>query len=142
MENFTLRGTRVLRRYKHRLVRELIDITLAARDRFGSEFFKKSAPAFLTDNLKKAAVGQRTPPDWWSEVRKAEQRAIAERAKKNRPTSQAADQLPSSAIETLNDVHQSILSTFLATGQSEGVARANAERYQREHQRREKANSS
>ena len=129
-------ANRVLRRYKHPLVREWIDITLAARERFGSGFFKKSAPAYLTDNLKKAAAGQRTPPDWWSEIRKAEQRASAERAKKHRPNGQAADQHASHAIEPLNDVHQSILSTFLAAGQSEDVARENTERYQRERQRR------
>ena len=139
---FDIKGAnRLLRRYKHRLVREWIDITLAARERFGSAFFKKSAPAFLMDNLKHAAVGQRTPPDWWAEVRKAEQRATAERAKKHRPTYQTSDPLATHAIETLNDVHQSILSTFLAAGQSEDVARMNAERYQQERRRRAKTNS-
>lgn len=134
-------ATRLLRRYKHRLVREWTDITLAAHERFGSRFFKKSAPAYLTDNLKKAALGQRTPPDWWSEIRKAEQRATAERAKKHRAGTQPAEQLSENAIETLDDVHRSIFSTFLAAGQPEEVARANAERYQRAHQRRPRANS-
>ena len=135
-------ANRLLRRYKHRQVREWIDITLAARERFGSKFFKKSAPAYLTDNLKNAGSGQRTPPDWWDEIRKAEQRATAERAKKHRSSSQSADQLSSNAIETLDDVHQSIFSTFLAAGQPKEVARENAERYQRAHQRRAKANRS
>lgn len=138
---FDMRGAmRLLRRYKHRLVREWIDVTLAARERFGAIFFKKSAPAFLTDNLKNAAVGQRTPPDWWTEVRKAEQRATSERAKKQRPTSQAADRLSEKAIETLEDVHQSIFSTFLSAGQPEEVARANAERYEQERRRRANTN--
>jgi hypothetical protein len=75
-------GDRILRRFKHRLVREWVDITLAARERFGPRFFNRGAPAFLTDNLKHATAGCRTPPDWWSELRREEQRACADRARK------------------------------------------------------------
>ncbi len=35
-------------------------------------FFKKSAAAYFVDNVKNAAAGTRTPPDWWRDMRKAE----------------------------------------------------------------------
>ena len=134
-------ANRLLRKYKHRLVREWIDITLAARERFGLNFFKKSAPAYLTDNLKQAARGGRTPPDWWAEVRKAEQRSRAEHAKKHRPRVLTGE--PSSqATNVIDDVHQTIFRTFLAAGQTEAVARGNAAQYEQERRRRANANSS
>ncbi len=59
-----------------RLLAEWVDITLAARERFGETFFKRSPAAYFTDNVKAAAVGRRTPPDWWLDVRKEEQRRV------------------------------------------------------------------
>jgi hypothetical protein len=47
---------------------------LAAKERFGDAFFKRSPQAYFVDNVKHAAAGTRTPPDWWHELRKAEQR--------------------------------------------------------------------
>jgi len=120
---------RILRRFKHRLVREWIDITLAARERFGPHFFKRGAPAFLTDNLKHATAGCRTPPDWWSELRREEQRASAERAKGVHATSAGIDQLAPNAADAVNDVYGSIFAQFLAAGQPEDVARENARRF-------------
>ena len=135
---FETRGAnRLLRKYKPRLLREWIDITLAARERFGTDFFKKSPPAYLTDNLKQAAAGKRTPPDWWADVRRAEQRARAEHAKKHRPSATTSNE-----THTLDDVHQSIFRTFLAAGQSEAGARSNAARYQQELRHRPKAKRS
>lgn len=131
---------RTLRRYDHRQVREWLDITLAARERFGSKFFRKSPAAFLTDNLKHAAAGKRTPPDWWWEVRKAEQRATVERARKRRASARNTDQLTEKAIATLDHVHASIFSTFLTAGQSEGTARVNVKRFMDEHDRRRRSN--
>lgn len=64
---------RVLRKYRHAVLREWLDITLAAKERFGMSFFKRSPAAYFLDNVKHASAGQRTPPDWWHEVRKAEE---------------------------------------------------------------------
>ena len=140
---FDLSGaTRLLRRYQHRLVREWIDITLAARERFGSGFFTKSAAAFLIDNLKNAAAGKRTPPDWWSEIRKAEERATAERARQHRVSTRSTDTLAENAIETLEDVHESIFGAFLAAGQPVEMAQANARRYEQERKSQTIVNSS
>ena len=63
---------RLLRRFPMPMLREWTDITQTAKERFGATFFKKSPQAFLVDNLKNAAKGNRTPPDWWHEVRRAE----------------------------------------------------------------------
>lgn len=64
---------RVLRQFPLSRVREWTDITLAAKERFGLRFFTRSPVAYFLDNLKKAAAEGRTPPDWWHDVRKAEE---------------------------------------------------------------------
>ncbi|MBS0264270.1 MAG: hypothetical protein JSS02_20195 [Planctomycetes bacterium] len=68
---------RLLRQYPHRLLREWADITLAAQERHGPKFFKRSPQAYFIDNVKHAAQGNRTPPDWWHDLRKAEERTQA-----------------------------------------------------------------
>ena len=65
---------RILAQNDHSLVREWADITLAAKERFGEKFFRRSSQAFFLDNLKHARTGQRQPPDWWRELNKSEQR--------------------------------------------------------------------
>ena len=62
----------LIRRYPAPLVSEWTDITQAAQERFGKQFFRKSPIAYLIDNLSQAAKGNRTVPDWWQELRKAE----------------------------------------------------------------------
>lgn len=71
LEKYTVR--RVLRQYDHRLIQEWADITLAAPERFGREFFKASPQAFFMDNIRKARDDGRMPPDWWRELRKTEE---------------------------------------------------------------------
>jgi hypothetical protein len=61
--------TRVLRDYPADMIREWADITLAARERNGESFFKKSAAAYFIDNVQHASAGRRTAPDWWRELR-------------------------------------------------------------------------
>ncbi len=65
---------RILAQNEHSLVREWADITLAAKERFGEQFFRRSSQAFFLDNLKHARTGRRQPPDWWRELNKSEQR--------------------------------------------------------------------
>lgn len=65
---------RISRRYRPSLLREWIDITIAARERFGTKHFKRSPQAFLMHHLEKAAAGEYTPPDWWREIQKQERR--------------------------------------------------------------------
>lgn len=127
---------RILKRFPQRMVREWVDITLAARERFGRPFFKRSPMAYLMDNLKHAKAGTRTPPDWWHEVRRAEERERAERARERRRSPQNSDRLPEQAMDSLSDVHETIFEQFRSAGQSEAVARRNAQRYARSHRGR------
>ncbi|MFO0849890.1 MAG: hypothetical protein U0871_15245 [Gemmataceae bacterium] len=67
---------KLLNDYPHRMVREWLDITLAARERFGPRFFKRSPVAYLVDNLRAARSSGRTPPEWWHELRSRERRRV------------------------------------------------------------------
>ncbi|REJ87823.1 MAG: hypothetical protein DWQ34_24580 [Planctomycetota bacterium] len=127
---------RILKQFPQRMVREWVDITLAARERFGRPFFKRSPMAYMMDNLKHADAGTRTPPDWWHDVRRAEERSRAERAREGRRSTQSSDRLPQQAINSLTDVHETIFEQFQAAGQSEAVARRNAQRYAKTHRGR------
>lgn len=63
----------ILHTYSSKLIGEWIDITLAAKERHGDKFFKVGPPAYFLDNIREAAEGKRTPPDWWRDLRKAEE---------------------------------------------------------------------
>ena len=119
---------RLLSKYAGHLVREWIDITLAAKERFGVSFFKRSPAAYLRYYLERASAGKDGPPDWWHEVRKAEEHARAERARKQRST-QVPDQLPQKAMDSLDGVRDDIFHQFLAAGQSQKQAQENARRF-------------
>lgn len=120
-------ANRLLSTYATHLVREWIDITLAAKERFGPSFFKRSPAAFLRYYLDRAAAGIDGPPDWWHEVRKAEVRTQAERARKRR--SPQSDQLPEKAMSSLDKIHEDIFQQFLAAGQPKQQAAQNARRF-------------
>ena len=120
---------RLLTRFPRRLVREWVDITLAAKERFGMKFFSRSPAAYLSYNLNRAASGTGTPPDWWHEVRKAEERARAEQARNRRYTTGPA-RLPEKAMNSLDEVRDAIFDHFLAAGQSKDKASQNARRFQ------------
>jgi hypothetical protein len=64
---------RILRKFKPQLIQIWADITLAAKER-SPGFFKVGPEAYFMDNIEKAAQGTRTPPDWWYEHRKEEDR--------------------------------------------------------------------
>lgn len=74
---------RIVTKYPQRILREWADITMAAKERHGPKFFKRSPQAYLIDNVKHAAAGTRTPPDWWHEMRKQEERLSQPRTTKN-----------------------------------------------------------
>ena len=114
------------------MLREWTDIALAAKERFTPSFFKKSPQAWLVDNLKSAAAGRRTPPDWWHQLRREETRAQA----KARGTVKlpVADNLvvPESSRQAYENIVTDMFSLFMANGQPEGAARANAEKFAQE----------
>ena len=65
---------RFIRDFDPVLVQEWADITLAAMERKGKKFFRRSPQAYFVDNVQLAAQGKRTPPDWWQELRHSENR--------------------------------------------------------------------
>lgn len=69
---------RILTAYLSPLIAEWADITLAAKERRGEKFFSVSPQAYFMDNIKAAAAGRRTPPDWWRDLRVQEARARRE----------------------------------------------------------------
>jgi hypothetical protein len=129
---------RVLRQFSHPMVREWVDITLAASERFGGNFFTRSPAAYLMDNLKASAAGTRTPPDWWIDIRKAEELARADRMRKHRSANAESDQFPTKALEGVEDVHDAIFRQFRAAGQPAATARANTDKFRAAHRRRKR----
>ena len=124
---------RTVKRFPTSLVREWVDITLAARERFGDNFFKRSPAAFLLDNLKHAAASGRTPPDWWHEVRKAEEhkQAVGDRRRSsNNRTPPAA-----SGRATFDRIRGEIFEQLASQGWSEPAALREASRQAQQHGR-------
>lgn len=121
---------RVLKRYKLRMLQQWIDITLAAKEKKGADFFKKSPAAFLIDNLKAAAAGTRTPPDWWREALKRErQEAEGDPATPVDPLEDAFEKyLQEAEIKTAFDrVMRKTFEAFKQTDCSEQDAKERAE---------------
>lgn len=128
---------RLLRRFPMPVLREWTDITQTAKERFGASFFKKSPQAFLVDNLKNAAKGNRTPPDWWHEVRRAEARTHAKSQTTIAEMSPSAPpELPDEARQAYERIAKEMFAVFRAGGQPESAARVNAEKFAREYSHR------
>ncbi len=75
---------RLVEEHPARLLQEWADITLAARERFGQSFFSRSPQAYFVHNVQESAKGNRTPPDWWHDVRKEETRREAARHRRRK----------------------------------------------------------
>lgn len=131
---------RLLARYKPRLLREWADITLAARERNGDGFFKRSAAAYFLDNVKHAASGNRTPPDWWRQLRVEEFRK-EQGARSLDGVASATDgeeaafrrYLETEAKETYVKVLSSLRTQFADAGTDPVEAQERAERFARTH---------
>jgi hypothetical protein len=59
------------------LLNEWIQITLAAKER---GLIRTTPAAYFLDNIRQAQAGKRTPPDWWRELQRAEDRRQWEQA--------------------------------------------------------------
>ena len=128
----------ILGRYPQAMLREWIDITLAAKERFGDSFFRKNPRAYLLDNLKHAGEGNRTPPDWWHELRQAEAGRRALSSKAGKPT-RVLTEIATESSDALDQVRRDIFQQFVAGGQSEVIARLNSEKFAEEWKRRRAA---
>ncbi len=86
-------AAKIVNRYPQNLVAQWTDITQAALERFGRQHFRKSPMAFLVDSLSKASQGLRTPPDWWHEIRRKEQKTSTPTIKGRRILGQLLDEV-------------------------------------------------
>lgn len=131
---------RLLSRFKSRVLREWADITLAASERQGEKFFKKSAAAYFLDNVKHAASGNRTPPDWWRQLRAEELRREQEVRSVDGVQSDGDDPafrryLETEGKETYRTVLAELQSQFAGAGRDPLEAQERAEQVARTHLR-------
>jgi len=128
----------VLKSFDSRHIAECADMTLAAKERFGGTFFKKSPQAYFIDNLKAQATRNRTPPDWWQEMRKEEERRRWQANHEGRTPSKRFDEafeayLKTEAREAFDRVMDRVFQDLKAGGQTEADARQNAVHFTRMH---------
>ncbi|MEX1096301.1 MAG: hypothetical protein WED34_09645 [Planctomycetales bacterium] len=132
---------RLLAAHPHAVLEQWADITLAARERRGEDFFKKSPQAYFMDNVQAAAAGTRTPPDWWRELRKRErqQQQEQERSKaglsaaESPGAAQFEEYLHTEAKEAFARVMDQLRADLRQAGQNEPEARRNATYHARLH---------
>lgn len=132
---------RLLTSHPHAVLEQWADITLAARERQGERFFRKSPQAYFMDNVKSAAAGKRTPPDWWRELRKRERQQEQEQARSKAGLSASESQsealfeeyLQTEAKEAFARVMDKLLADLRQAGQNEPEARRNATYHARLH---------
>jgi hypothetical protein len=131
---------RILKTYDSKLVADCADMTLAAKERLGESFFTKSPQAYFIDNLREQATGKRTPPDWWRELRKEEERRRwqADRNDRDAHADRAFETafdtyLKTEAREAFDRVMNRIFQNLKTDGQPESEARTNAEYLTRTH---------
>jgi hypothetical protein len=130
-EESTIR--RLLRDYSTPVLREWADITLAAIER---KIIRKTPMAYFVDNVKYAAAGSRTPPDWWHDVRRQE-RLVRRRPGSQRPERPFQSAHGASGSEPSGDsLCSEFTAYFSAAGQTEDIAKRNATRISRELQTR------
>lgn len=128
-------AARLLRQYRTSMLREWIDIVQAARERFGNGFFTKSPAAYLVDNLKQAADGKRTPPDWWLEIRRAEQDRAQQRAIRgvlpNLAERNTSETVENASLDAFERIRQGVFTRLIADGKAPMDAVQIAERVAR-----------
>lgn len=129
---------RVVKTYDAKLVAEIADMTLAAKEKFGESFFKVSPAAYFIDNVKAQAGRTRTPPDWWRELRKEEERRKWKDERQERGEDAPFDQafntyLETEAREAFDRIMDRIFQDLRSGGQSDDDARENARHFARTH---------
>ncbi|NLX94768.1 MAG: hypothetical protein GXY83_01195 [Rhodopirellula sp.] len=137
---------RILMRFSVDQIQLWADVTLAALEHKGPSFFRRNPQAFFIDNIQHAIDGNRTPPDWFWELRRAEQRRRADHARRMRgrrlPSTQKTGAPAALSACRALDLYQSpdeltadLVVHFLAAGQTESDARRNAQRFAEESAR-------
>jgi hypothetical protein len=131
---------RLLAKFPNHMLNQWVDITLSAMERYGKTFFRKSPAAYLVDNLNHASEGKRLPPDWWHDIRRAEERSRTKAAREKRLGPKPDRQtLPEKAIASFENLNDSIFDHFITTGQNKELAKLNSERFRIASQKRKKS---
>lgn len=134
---------RIITKYKPPLIQVWADITLAAKEK-SPGFFKVGPQAYFMDNIEKASQGTRTPPDWWYQHRKEEERRDRETKRKvlNLPERQGSKADEDRAFEeylrgegqgTFAEIIDRMRSQLEGSGQSPREAARNAAEMARTH---------
>ena len=88
----------MVRRFDSATIQQWTEITLAAKESRGSGFFKKSPQAYFIDNLRQAAEGRRTPPDWWWDLKREQEQQIESSSPSHLVRSVLAPQSPGRSV--------------------------------------------
>lgn len=135
---------RILNKYKSALIQEWADITLAAHDR---GIITKDPQAFFRYYAERAANRQATPPDWWYELRRKEERKRWQEAQSAAPTVANAmsttksfdeafeEYLQGQAKDVFAEINQRLFGDFQRAGKADHEARRASERFAKEHLR-------
>jgi hypothetical protein len=128
----------ILAAHDPRLIAEIADMTLAARERFGESFFTKSPAAYFMDNLTQHAKGKRTAPDWWRAVRTEEERRRRQAERPTRAVDDHAEKafrayLETEARDAFERVMDRVFQSFRSAGQSDEAARRTAHEHAQLH---------
>ena len=134
---------RILARFRVEQIQLWADVTLAAIERRGQSFFRRSPQAFFMDNIQQAACGKRTPPEWFWSLRQEEHQRrgdAARRMRKSRRAAQPKTAAPAASSgdralnldRNLDELTSDLRAHFLAAGQSEADALRNARRFAEE----------
>jgi hypothetical protein len=84
----------------------------------------------LVDNLNHASKGNRTPPDWWHDLRRSEEIKRGKVAREKRNTKRGrTTSVPEKAIASLDEIQETIFDTLLATGQTTDQASENSKQF-------------
>lgn len=134
---------RILNDHPAGLIQLWSDVTLAALERRGRSFFRRSPQAYFMDNIRNAAEGHRTPADWYWELQKEEERKRARAQREDRGIQAAAETdgdfesyLSADGRAVFEEVIETMLKQFRSAGQPETVAQKNANRFATEHMRK------
>ena len=123
----------LMRTFSMQLLREWTDIALRSQGEIRGIVFQDEAHKLGSWTTSRTPqLGGRTPPDWWHEQRRAENRASV-RARRSTATPVCElPNLPDESRRAFEKIASDMFSVFMAMGQVETVAKANAEKFAQE----------
>ena len=84
--------------------------------------------AYLIDNLKKSASDGRTPPDWWYDIRKAEERKRDSLARQQSMTAVPSTSPTASDRQVFAQIRNDLVAAYLSSGLDNATALREASR--------------